>query len=222
VATEKQEPQEAEELEDLPGFAPTTSDPLIGDEDGDASLSTPASPGPETTSIPPSHPDEEQRGRSRSHRSSTTSTDNVFSHALPELGVQLALALGALLNKLARRRRPSTELWLMTEEEARGIGGSLGRIAARKAPEDLVSEEASDVVELAGATLGYGIRNTLGVSASDMAAAADVVEATARERAPEPPPERPGPPPAPGPAAAGSAGVAPAEPGPAVAMPTVL
>ena len=175
------------ETGDLPRFLRPPDQPTDAPVEEGQDPSHQESPDRPTTSSPPeSHPDAAARGRSRSTPSSRTSTDGYVSESIPALGKQLAAVVGILLNKLARRKRPETSLWLMTEEEADGIGGSLARAALRRVPEGLAGEDADDVIEAVAATMAYGIRNVAGVTAEEAAEARRVIDATAREAEPEP------------------------------------
>ncbi len=162
------------------------------------------SPGPEappTTSEPPRHPPTGSAPPSTS-TSSTTSSDAEPAgprHELPEgvengleeLATGAAHLAGIALNKLAQRRtRTETRLWLMTEDEARGIAGPLARMAARRAPEELVEGDGADLFEAGGHALGYGLRNVMGVDDVELERRANGAPPTPRP-APEPPPPPP-------------------------------
>jgi len=104
------------------------------------------------------------------------------------------------VNKAAQRRsHTNTRLWLATEEEAQAFGDALGRIAARRIPEELAGADSdgADLIVMGATTLGYVVRNGMGVD--DQAAARIAEGLPPTPPAPAPPSSTP-PPPAPAPA----------------------
>jgi len=94
--------------------------------------------------------------------------DVVDAAALPAV-----LALGLAANRLYQRRTGDrSQRWLFTEEESQALAGAVGRITARRLPEQLVEGEGGDVLLIVGVTGGYLVRNALGVTEAQMRAAA--------------------------------------------------
>jgi hypothetical protein len=187
VPTETTPSPETEETAELPRFLGPPEQPIDEPVEPEEDRNLEGSADRPTTSSPNESRRGEERPESSSRTpSSRTSTDGGYvSEAIPALGRQLAAVVGILLNKLARRKRPETSLWLMTEEEADGIGGSLARAAVRRIPEELGGEDADDLIEAVAATMAYGIRNIAGVTAAEAAEARQVIDSTAREAAPQ-------------------------------------
>lgn len=150
---------------------------------GDAPQTTPpgASPGPSQGQPGP---------QSRPRTSSRTSTElpGEATEALAGVFTGLAELAGLGLNRATRRR---DDRWLLTDDEATGLGDALSRIAARRIPEELIEEENGDLFTVGAITVGYGMRNLMGVTASDVERAKlsrDVIDP--RREAPGPAPAR--------------------------------
>lgn len=140
---------------------------------------------PSTTDRPPP----QQAAPPGPSRTSSTPASTEVAEAVGALAASASQVLGIALNKLAQKKRgPATVLWLMTEKEAKSIGDPLGRIAARKAPEELVGKDAGDVIELAAGTLAYASHNVMGIPAKDFAGAGGVVVDAESSVAEAPPP----------------------------------
>jgi hypothetical protein len=212
-----------EGLEAVPGFAPVSEGDLeeqLGEEQ------TEETERPPTTSTPQPPPSHEPTPPSPS----TSSTSSPASTAEPPVDVAEAIGafaescahlLGVFINKVVKvRRRSETRLWLMTADEAHNIGAPLGRIAARKAPAELVEGDGGDLLEAGSHFAGYAMHNALGVDGETMERAqrGEVIDVPSTP-VPPPAPANP-PPPAPGRAAAGPRlETAPAEPGPPPVIP---
>lgn len=181
-----------EALDGLPEFAPPTG-PNPYEESGRAPSpsdgpSTPTSPHPPTSSTPPPNPFREPTDQPppRSTSSSTASSDDV-DKAFDQLGSGLATMGGALLNKATQRKgKAPHDRWLMTEEEANGIGGALGRLAARRVPEELKEGDNAEVLELVTVGGAYIARNAVGLTPTEMATAAHAATSSPRPPAPAP------------------------------------
>lgn len=198
------------DLAEVPGFrAPPPGEEPTGEEQESPESISSSPPPPPTTDRPSPSP----------ASSSPASTE--LANTLGALIASGARVLSMLPNRaIARRRRLETDLWLMTEEEAIAIGTPLGRIAARKAPAELIDGDGSDVVEAGAALITYAAHNAAGMSAADL-------ERLQRggpppQAAPPPPEPSREPEPAPAPSPQGRVdGVARAE-GPPSGIPPVL
>lgn len=135
------------------------------------------------------------------------------------MALPLVMALGVVVNRgYYRRTGEASRRWLFTEEEATALAGALGRISARRLPEQLVDGEGGDLFVIVGVTGGYLVRNALGITEAQMTAAA-----AAAGQVPSPDQARPEPvrDPTPAPAAAADP-VERHEPAPAPAGGAVL
>ncbi len=167
-------------LEAVPGFrtlsptdpsrnpTPRDLDPAATLDPSTTSPPSPSSPTSPTRPIPPS-----------ASTSSTTSTDadgddggrqppeisEELDEALAGLGAGAFHVAGVLVNKAAQRRsHTNTRLWLATEDEAQAFGDAMGRIAARRVPEELAGDtDGADILVMGATALGYVVRNGMGV-----------------------------------------------------------
>lgn len=193
-------PQPSEDLEAVPGFAPADQDLALEDLEI-PSLST-ASNRPSPPQSPSEHSPPETTS-STSSRASTARSDAAveIDRTIVELFAGLAHLAGILANKIVRARtHTDTRLWLMTDEEAQGLGEPLGRMSARRVPDQLVDGDGGDLLEAGAVALGYAMHNAVGISGADLEARrrGDVIDVPS---APVAPPPAPAPPP-PAPAAA--------------------
>jgi hypothetical protein len=184
------QPEEGD-LGAVPGFRNLSpNDPLINPILSDLDPSgTPDQPTTSTQNPPP--PDEPTRPP-KTPPSSPTSIDPEVDEALAGLGAGAFHVLGVMVNKAAQRRNHSnTRLWLATEDEANAFGDALGRIAARRVPEELADGDGADLLVMGSVALGYGIRNGMGVADNDPRLTGEAPPAPAHSSespAPAPPP----------------------------------
>jgi len=166
----------------LPQFAPVdpASQPHRAPETPEAPApSTPTNPVPPMPSSPPTPPTYQPATSSTEERRSPPSSsddDEAFEldadlvAGLEQTGVGLAHLAGIGVNKLARRPQ-GDHRWFMTEDEAGTIGGALARIAARRIPDELTEGDGEELVTIAGTLVGYGMRNAMGITGEQLAAA---------------------------------------------------
>jgi hypothetical protein len=84
-----------------------------------------------------------------------------------------ALALGAALNKLADRRKPTkTDRWKMAEDEAEALGTAAAGLTTRRLPDAVTEGDGPELLQIAAVLIGYGVRNLLNVSPAEAARAA--------------------------------------------------
>lgn len=183
-----------EEIEDLPGFSQPpqqpTKDPL---DPAVTQLTQPESPNQDQgrPSVSGSHetPDPSQRPPARPTNSTSSTTFSDVEDALAGYGASIFMLATMGINRASARRtgQPTTR-WLATDDEAGRFGEALGRISARRVPEELVDNgDTADYLIMGEAVLTYGIRASLGLSAEEAMAAA-----AAYAQQPSPPPPGPG------------------------------
>lgn len=177
-------------------------------ESPDPTRSSPSSEAPPTPSPTPTSPPPPPSGpASTTSPSSTASTSErpdpgavgisagvgaVGGEVVDAMALPLVQALGVLVNRTYTRRTGDySPRWLFTADESEALAGALGRITARRLPEQLVEGEGGDVFLIIGVTGGYLVRNAIGITEAQMAAAA-----ASRDEGPGPAPASP-PPPAP-------------------------
>jgi hypothetical protein len=106
--------------------------------------------------------------------------------AMEQLAGALAGMGGMVVNRVTRR---SDARWLLTDEEAQLIGSVVGKMAARRAPAELVSGDGAEMLAIGSVTVGYLARNLLNLTPEDMAravAAQQAEHAAAAHAAPDP------------------------------------
>lgn len=172
---------ESEGSNDAGSQAPTPSSPSTGPPPTPSQTREPSPP-------PPSAPGTSTNPSSRTSTSEPSFVDSV-AHTGGEVTDALAFpavrALGILANRTyVRRTLDYSDRWLFTEEESGALAGALGRIAARRLPEQLVEGEGGDLLVIVGVTGGYLVRNALGISEAQ-------VQAATREEGAAPGPARP-------------------------------
>jgi hypothetical protein len=192
-----------ETIEDLPGFSQPPQQPTADPLDPTVSqLHDPQSQEPNRPRVsgdPESPSSPSSSSGARTGTSSTTFSD--VEEALAGYGVSgFFLASVGIDNLTSRRRKtPPTGRWLATEEEAERFGDALGRIAARRVPEELVDKgDTADYLIMGEAILTYAIRAGLGLSADQAAQVAQeyVADQAAQHQAgPAAPPQYYEPPP---------------------------
>lgn len=197
------------ELAAPPGFRPLRPGEVLDD-----APATPEDPPPQTSpppsraeppSEPRSPPPTEPPPSASEKTSSRASTDEATPDVAGELGgffASIAKLASMLGNRATRaKRKVETDLWLMTDDEAFAIGAPFGRIAARRAPAELVEGDGPDLMAAGAATLGYAAHNLAGMSAADVerqeARSKTVIDASSEVRRPAAEPSAPSPAPSP-------------------------
>lgn len=163
-------------LDGLPEFGrPRGRDPyeeIDPDPSHDADPSTPTSPPPSTSSTRPPITDPPTESPSTAKTTSSSPVSSDVLEGFEQLGTAVAATSGIALNRLTQRRgRAPHRRWLMTEDEAKGIGGAMGRLLAKRVPEELVDGDGGEVLELVTVGGAYLVRNALGVTDEEIDAA---------------------------------------------------
>jgi hypothetical protein len=181
-------PRGDDDLEELPGFQPLTAapddDPL---PEGVTHLSdpTPPEPPPPNHRPPPAGAGTGPTTAPGPSTSSRTSTDEPsppsggpfdaeleerIDEALAGLAGGLFQLAGIGVNRATQRKRPGSRLWIPTEAETQTFGDALGRIAGRRVPEEMVTDDAGDLLVAGSTLLGYGMHNALGITGDELEA----------------------------------------------------
>ncbi len=185
-------PNPPDEVGALPQFPPVNPDDPLAPG---AILSHPDEPSPPAseaqsrTSIPLDPPLSQPPRRETPPKTSSTTSSEVLDEGLADVAGGLFYLGGALANKTARRRtRSDTRAWIPTEDEVTSFSEAAGRIAARRVPEAIAGGDGPDLLTMGGVALSYGIRNALGISDAELAAAGNPGAAPVSTPAQAPPP----------------------------------
>lgn len=137
-------PDPETEAMDLPGWAPVTDPPGPGNPDPlPPSAPGAADPGGEYGSPGPGP---STPGSTRARALTARTVNAVSARGIGDAFSAVFQGLGASLNHLTALD-DDDEVWLMSDEEAAGMGRPVGRILARRIPEDLGAGDASDLAD---------------------------------------------------------------------------